>query len=219
MALNYYIDPATGRRTTRDALVHRRTLAARRVMKWAAVYEDATDRFDRARTKRTQEKYRLLANHAARYEARAERDRDAYQDAIDVGDGPREYRYRWSVSYTTRKKDGATDRVQVDVLFYKRGFERASAQEVDRMFRVFWSQQGTPPDPWRVKYVTWYHEAEGERGRVRKPATAREQVRVHRERVWPEGIVPFRHVINAGRPDAVIGEERRGDSDPTGETW
>ena len=209
MALNYYIDPATRRRTTRDALVHRRDLAVRRVAKWAAVYEDATDRFDRARTKRTQEKYRVLANRAARYGARADRDVDAAHEAIEEGDGRRPYRYRWSVSYQQGTK--LKNRLQVDVLLHKIEYERASEAEVKRALGELLRTKGTPPDGWTVEYVTWYHGPEQYEVKDRDADLSLDASfqKATGEHVWDVGLFPFKTVIGEQRNTAaeVVGEE------------
>lgn len=206
----YYTDPFTGRRTTRDTVVHRLALATDRRARWTEEWEHWQVKAETTRSASWRSRFDQRRAHAQYWRDRAIAEQQAWQQALTRGDGrTKDWQYRLSVSYTTHGKQGRFDRLQVDVILQATDKRRASAEEVRRVFREVF-RTGTPPEGWQVKALTWWHEGPPSKREKAKPP---QQVRTKLE--GEDGIAVhiqqiFRKVFNADAGSETVGEERIG---------
>lgn len=184
MALSYYLDPRSGRRTTRDHLVHLRDLASGRWERWAEVVGEFRGKIEDATHRQITSGWRTRWQgelvRASRYLNRARSESEAFDEAIKEGDGRgKTWRYRLSFSYLERKKK--RDTLMVDVLMRKSRGERASKHEARAAFYQYLREEEPPPG-WHVEQVAWQHElrtTKGTRASEKRSVSSTEQVALH----------------------------------------
>lgn len=164
MAQNYYRDPRTGRRSTRDAVSRLLSSAMSREAKWGTAQAKAMQMLSRSSRPTTVAKWQKEVSRTQKLRLKAAADIHAATQSLYEGDGRgKEWRYRMSFSYLTRKRSGATDEVFVDVLLFKDKFQRASEAETRHAFRQY-LVYGVTGKGWNVQSIAWQHKWQTPKG-------------------------------------------------------